>query len=79
MKALAFDLGSSGGKFLSGNFDGKILELKEIHRFNNDPVERDGHFYWDIPRIYSNLLAGLKRSVSEKISPSHRTSTPTRW
>jgi sugar (pentulose or hexulose) kinase len=68
MKALALDLGGSSGKFLSGSFDGKKLEVKEIHRFNNEPVENDGNLYWDIPRIYSNLLDGLKKSAPENIT-----------
>lgn len=68
MKALALDLGGSGGKFLSGSFDGKKLTVKEIHRFNNEPVELDGHLYWDIPRIHSNLLDGLRWAAQEKIS-----------
>jgi sugar (pentulose or hexulose) kinase len=68
MKALALDLGASGGKLLSGSFDGKKLEVKEIHRFMNQPVETRGHLYWDIPGIYSNLLDGLRKAVSEKFS-----------
>jgi rhamnulokinase len=68
MKALALDLGGSGGKFLSGSFDGTKMEVKEIHRFDNAPVEVGGHLYWDIPGIFSNLLEGLSRSAPEKIS-----------
>jgi len=68
MKALALDLGGSGGKFLSGSFNGKIIKVKEIHRFNNEPVDIRGHLYWDIPGIYSNLLDGLRKSAPEKIS-----------
>lgn len=68
MKALALDLGGSSGKLLSGSFDGKKLEVKEIYRFNNEPVENDGHLYWDIPRIYSNLLDGLRKSAPENIT-----------
>ena len=68
MRALALDLGASGGKLLSGSFDGRKLEIKEIHRFKNQPVETGGNLYWDIPEIYSNLLDGLRKAVSEKFS-----------
>lgn len=68
MKALALDLGGSGGKFLSGSFDGIKLKVKDIHRFNNEPVDIGGHLYWDISGIYSNLLNGLRRSAPEKFS-----------
>jgi len=68
MKALALDLGASGGKLLSGSFDGRKLEVKEIHRFKNQPVEIAGNLYWDIPEIYSNLLDGLRKAVPENFS-----------
>ena len=68
MLALALDLGGSGGKILSGSFDGKVMEVKEIHRFNNEPVELNGHLYWDIPEIYSNLLDGLRKAASQRIT-----------
>ena len=68
MKALALDLGGSGGKFLSGSFNGKTLEVKEIHRFDNEPFDRGGHLYWDIPGIWSNLLDGLRKSAAEEIT-----------
>ena len=68
MQALALDLGGSGGRFLSGNFDGGKINVKEIHRFNNGPVDIRGHLFWDIPAIYSNLMEGLSRALPEKIS-----------
>ena len=68
MQALAFDLGASGGKFLSGSFDGVKLSVKEIHRFKNSPVEIGGHLFWDIHRIYANLLDGLRKTAPERIS-----------
>ena len=68
MQALALDLGGSGGKFLSGSFDGRKIRVKEIHRFENAPAEIGGHLYWNIPGIFANLLDGLRRSLPEKIS-----------
>lgn len=65
MKALAFDLGASGGKLVAGNFDGKKLRIKEVHRFLNQPIEVEGHLCWDIPRIYENLLEGLNLASVE--------------
>lgn len=67
MKALALDLGASGGKILSGSYDGRKLKVREIHRFNNEPVERDSHLLWDFQLIHSNLLDGLRKAASEKI------------
>ena len=52
MKVLAFDFGASSGRAILGEFDGKKIELKEIHRFLNEPVEINGALYWDILRLY---------------------------
>ena len=68
MKALALDLGASGGKILSGDFDGNILTTQEIHRFPNPPIQADGHLVWDVPGIYANLLEGLRKAAPEGFS-----------
>ncbi len=68
MKALALDLGGSGGKIFTGSFDGSILTTQEIHRFRNEPILNGGHLSWDISWIYSNLLNGLRKVSPENIS-----------
>lgn len=56
---LAIDLGASSGRGIIGRFDGKTLDLRENHRFSNDPVMVGGSFRWDILRI----LHEIKQSV----------------
>lgn len=68
MKALALDLGGSGGKFLSATFDGNKIQVEEVHRFKNEPVEIGGHLCWDIPGIYKNLLEGLRKAAPQKFT-----------
>lgn len=68
MQALALDLGASGGKIISGSFDGKLLKIKEIHRFDNHPYESNGHIYWNFPEIYNALIIGLRKSVGENFT-----------
>lgn len=65
MRAVALDLGASGGKILSGYFDGERMTVREIHRFGNEPIDTGGHLYWDIQRIYANLLEGLRKAAEE--------------
>ena len=38
LKMLAIDLGASSGRGIVGSFDGDKIELRENHRFSNDPV-----------------------------------------
>jgi rhamnulokinase len=66
VNSLAFDLGASGGKLFFGTFDGKKITIREFHRFANHPVERNGHLVWDIQKIYSNLLLGLRKASAEE-------------
>jgi hypothetical protein len=56
---LAFDLGASNGRAILGRFDGEKLEMRELHRFENNYVEMNGVCYWDLPYLYNQLKLGL--------------------
>ncbi len=58
--ALAVDLGASGGRVVSGAFDGRLLELEEIHRFENGPVMLAGELVWDLVRLWREVMTGLR-------------------
>ena len=58
-KVLAFDFGASSGRAILGTFDNGKIELEELHRFSNDPVEVNGHFYWDILRLFFEIKQGI--------------------
>ena len=62
--ALAVDLGASGGRIVSGAFDGRLLELEEIHRFENGPVAMGGQLIWDLPRLWQEVVAGLRAAAA---------------
>lgn len=56
---LAFDYGASSGRAILGSFDGEKLNLKEIHRFSNDPVMVGESLHWDVLRLYHELKQGI--------------------
>lgn len=56
---LAFDLGASNGRAIVGEFNGETIELHEVHRFSNDPVQLNQHLYWDFPRLFHELKTSL--------------------
>lgn len=62
--ALAVDLGASGGRVVSGAFDGQVLELEEIHRFENYPISMGGQLVWDMPRLWHEVQTGLRAAAS---------------
>ncbi len=60
-KIVAIDLGASSGRAMLGLFDGETIELKEIHRFSNDPVVMNGTMYWDVLRLLFEIKHSLSR------------------
>ena len=38
MKVLAIDLGASSGRVMQAVYNGSSLQLSEVHRFKNEPV-----------------------------------------
>ena len=56
---LAFDLGASNGRAILGQLDGGKLHLRELHRFENNYIEMNGVFYWDLPYLFNQLKLGL--------------------
>ena len=60
---LAFDLGASSGRAILGTLaDGKIA-LREVHRFENGPVEVDGGLYWNLLGLFTELKTGLAKAL----------------
>lgn len=58
-KFLAFDLGAESGRAIVGHFDGERLELEELHRFPNGPVQIFDRLYWDPLRLFAEMKQGL--------------------
>ncbi|QGP91605.1 Rhamnulokinase [Neomoorella glycerini] len=62
---LAFDLGAESGRAVVGSIKEDRLALTEIYRFPTGGTKINNHLYWDVLGFYSQLLAGLKKYVSE--------------
>ena len=58
---LGFDFGASSGRAMLGRFDGERLEMREVHRFLNEPVELAGRFCWDIARLFFEMKQALNK------------------
>ena len=60
MYYLAVDIGASSGRHILGEYkEGKLI-LKEIYRFSNGAVKRDGKMVWDTEELFKNIVEGLK-------------------
>jgi rhamnulokinase len=56
---LAYDLGASSGRALLGRLNNGKIEVEELHRFPNDPVQVGDRLHWDILRLLHELKQGL--------------------
>ena len=64
---LGYDFGASSGRAMLGVYDGEKIELSEIHRFSNDPVELNGRFVWDVPRLLFDMKQALVKVANAGI------------
>lgn len=58
---LAVDLGAESGRVMAVHFDGRQLELEELHRFPNGPITLHGTLYWDILRLWAEIQTGIAK------------------
>ena len=61
---LAFDLGAGSGRVMSAGFDGEKIELREVHRFANTPVQVIDSLHWDATGLFNSILDGLTKAAA---------------
>lgn len=61
-RVLAFDFGASSGRAILGEYEDGRLTYKEVHRFENNPREQDGHFRWDFADLMANVRLGIEKA-----------------
>ncbi|MEG2987993.1 MAG: rhamnulokinase family protein [Oscillospiraceae bacterium] len=59
---LAFDFGASSGRAILATYENGGLTYREIHRFENNPVERDGTLYWDFETLLAEVRTGIQKA-----------------
>lgn len=69
MSILAFDLGASSGRVILGRLIDRRMEVEEIHRFSNDPVQVGDRLHWDILRLFHEIKQGLLKVKHQGVSP----------
>jgi len=56
---LAADLGAESGRIIAGIWNGKTIQLEELHRFPNGPVMLADSLRWDVIRLWGEIQNGL--------------------
>lgn len=71
---LAVDLGAGSGRVMAGKSDfseghtkseHEILELEELHRFENNSTELPGGYFWDVLGLYRNIIEGIRAGIDK--------------
>ena len=62
---LAVDLGAESGRVIAGLWNGRRIELKEVHRFANGGVYLGETFRWDVLRLWSEIQNGLSLAAKQ--------------
>ncbi|QIO21979.1 rhamnulokinase family protein [Haloarcula sp. JP-L23] len=60
MNHVAIDIGASGGTVYLGSVTPTDFDVREVHRFDNRPVERDGRYVWDLAALRERMVDGLR-------------------
>lgn len=61
---LAFDFGASSGRAILVKVEKDYINMKEIHRFPNEPVFLGDKYVWDFPRLLNETKTALKKVVA---------------
>ena len=65
---LSVDLGATSGRTIVSEYaDGRIV-MRELTRFETVQVRRDGHVYWDLPRLFDEILRALQKVKADGIT-----------
>lgn len=65
---MSVDLGGESGRVMKVSYNGKNLFIDELHRFTNVPALVNGTLYWDILRLWNEIITGIEKGRLEKSS-----------
>ncbi|MDM5339551.1 rhamnulokinase [Fictibacillus enclensis] len=66
---LAVDIGASSGRMIVGTIKAGKLELTEVHRFENNIVQKGQYSCWETDRLFQEIKEGIKKCKKQGIQP----------
>ena len=67
MKLLAIDLGASSGRVMQAIYNGHSIQLSEVHRFKNEPMNVNDGLFWNILHLFGEIKIGIKKASADGI------------
>lgn len=58
---LAVDLGATSGRTIIATFDGEKVTMEELTRFPHPMLPIAGHWFWNLPELYNQILIALRK------------------
>lgn len=71
---IAIDMGAGSIRIMLGKL-GEKLEIHEIHRFDNNPIEINNHLRWNLKEIEDGIKYGVLKAYKESEIPVSSVST----
>lgn len=65
LNLVAFDCGNSSIRTILCRFDGERVVSELVLQEPNEMIERDGYYYWDMPKIFGILKSGLQMATKK--------------
>lgn len=60
---IAVDLGADSGRVMTVRLEGDRLIQTDVHRFPNIPVMVRGTLYWDVLRLWHEIVTGIDKAL----------------
>jgi rhamnulokinase len=61
---LAVDLGAGSGRVVAGILENDRLDLRNIHRFTNEPEKLEDGWHWQFDRLFAEIQTGIREAIS---------------
>ena len=68
---LAIDIGASSGRHILGWIEDGTLRIREMYRFPNGMLHKNGTLIWDTDALFRHILQGLAVCRDEGMIPSY--------
>jgi len=62
---IAVDLGAESGRVMLASVSDEKLNLEEIHRFGNGPIEENDSLRWDFNKLMAEIKTGIAKAAKQ--------------
>src|SRR5215471_13661604 len=64
---LAFDIGAESGRAVLAHLASGTIQMEEVHRFANKPVQHPGSLHWDVVSLWQEMRTALAQLGARRL------------